>query len=78
MEAPVIEMDDESDLLKSVFPDSNGEVFAEWFTGTLKLARGTVLKESNSGLEAVYEEEIEVEVKEGSVVFEPVHRNRPN
>lgn len=61
-----------------LFPESKGRVAATWFTGRLYIPRGTLLRQGYMGFDSVYEEEIMLELENGSVVRTQVTDNRDN
>ncbi len=55
-----------------VFPGAGVRVFANWFTGDLRLPEGEMLEYSHAGYASVFEREVVIEVREGCVVSERV------
>jgi hypothetical protein len=51
-------------------------LFAEWFSGVLRVPRGEVLEHVHMGFGSVYEEELHVKIKRGVVVETRVIDNR--
>lgn len=68
--------DDGSSLfVLHVFPDSEGAVFAEWFTGTLRIPQGKRLNLVLFGFDTVYESDRFISVSNGKVESEWVVTN---
>lgn len=53
--------------LRSLFPDSDGRVLADWFTGELRIPRGKRLKYIHMGFSSIYESELKIQIKQGVV-----------
>ena len=51
--------------LETVFPDSNGQVFAVWFTGTLRAPTGRVLDHRDGLCGSLYERDLILTFEEG-------------
>ncbi len=51
-------------------------LFANWFSGTLKLPKGKILKKINSGFHAIFEEEIHITMKAGKMKSFEIIDNR--
>ena len=67
--------DEESDLcLTDLFPDSSGDVFAIWYSGTLICPMGDVI-ENHAGFGSTYERELLIEIENGFVTREDVIKN---
>jgi hypothetical protein len=64
----------ESDL-EFLFPELN-KVFAQWFTGTIRLPIGECIYRDYSGYDSVYEKDIFLEIKEGILLSEREVENR--
>ena len=62
--------------LNYFFPNQS-EVFADWFTGTLRIPSGEELEYVHMGFESVYERDILLEIKDGMLVGESVQENDP-
>lgn len=69
------EVGEEVDL-NYFFPSQN-EVFADWFTGTLRIPSGEELEYVHMGFESIYERNILLEIKDGILVGESVQENDP-
>jgi len=65
-------------FIKRVFKayDENGIVVARWYTGTLRLARGKMLRYEHSGWNRNYETEMELTVRNGIVIDSVEYHNR--
>ena len=53
--------------IEFLFPKQR-EVFAEWFTGELRIPQGSILKHIDYGWQTVYESDLFINVKNGNVV----------
>lgn len=51
-------------------------IFAEWFSGTLRVPEGELLKYVHMGFGSVYEEELHIEIKNGKVINSKTLDNR--
>ena len=51
-------------------------LFANWFSGILKLPKGKILKKINSGFHAIFEEEIHITIKSGKMKLYEIIDNR--
>jgi hypothetical protein len=51
-----------------LFPNETLPVFAEWFTGTLKLPLGNVVEYVHMGFASFYEDELQLTVERGMVI----------
>jgi len=60
--------------LDSLFPDHRGAVFAEWFTGALRLPEGKAFPDSGFFVE--YEFDRILDVRAGKVIAERLQKNR--
>jgi hypothetical protein len=56
--------------------EGEGPLFADWFTGALRVPRGELLQYVHMGFGSVYEEEAHVRIKDGIVVALRVIDNR--
>lgn len=56
--------------LDGVNPEWKSPVKASWFTGTLRIVQGKMLRYTHMGFQSVYERDLLIEVKEGKVVGE--------
>ena len=57
--------------LSYLFPNKN-EVFADWFTGDIRIPQGKMLKKVNLGYESIFEKNRILRFKEGVFVNETV------
>ena len=57
--------------LNYLFPNKN-EVFADWFTGDIRIPQGKMLKKVNLGYESIFEKNLILRFKEGVFVNETV------
>jgi len=58
-----------------IFPEQD-KVFADWFSGELKIPQGEVLKYIHACYASIYEKEVHLDIKEGVVVGEREVDNR--
>lgn len=63
---------DASVSLRTVFPEAQSPVLAEWYTGTLRIPDGELLEYVHAGYLSRYEREIVIEIERGRVVAERV------
>lgn len=62
--------------LDRIFPEqTTGPLFAFWFTGTVMLPRGPMLKYVHMGYQSIFSTEILLEFKEGKLVKETIVDN---
>lgn len=62
--------------VEELFPGSGGRVFAEWFSGPLRLPRGKLLRRVMVGFH-LYEEELLIHIEKGVAQGSSVIRNPP-
>ena len=63
--------------IKGVFRKTQeGPIFAEWFTGVLRVPRGDQLEYVHMGYESLYEEDLFIKIENGLVVDTKVVDNR--
>lgn len=63
--------------LRGCFRLGEGEpIFAEWFSGILRIPRGEILRYVHMGFETVYEQDLLIEIDKGVVVARRVIDNR--
>lgn len=55
--------------IRTLFPNEEGPIFAQWYSGWLVLPEGNVLKYIHSDFETVYEREIHLYI-DGGVLYE--------
>jgi hypothetical protein len=60
-----------------VFPDAEGPVFAEWYSGTLRCPLGKMLAYVHMDFESIYERDLFIEVERGVIMSERVQTNQP-
>ena len=53
--------------VSSVFPEYPNRVFAHWYTGTLRVPRGELIKYVHGGFYSVYEQDFLIDVERGVV-----------
>jgi hypothetical protein len=51
-----------------IFPDSPDRVFANWYTGSIRIPQGNRIQYFHGGLESVYERVLFLDITEGVVV----------
>jgi hypothetical protein len=61
--------------LQTVFPGASGPVFAEWYSGTLRLPKGKKIENVHMGYSSVYERDALIEIVKGDVVRTWVQEN---
>jgi len=61
--------------LASVFPDYPERVFAHWYSGTLRIPQGKLLKYVHMGYGSTYERDLLLEIERGVVVATLVQHN---
>ena len=61
--------------LTTIFPDHNGPIFADWYTGDLHCARGKVIGQIDGFYLNVYEEDVVMRILAGVVIGTEVLRN---
>ena len=60
--------------LNYLFPNKT-EVFADWFSGNIRIPEGKLLEKINLGYESVFEKDRIVNIKEGILISETVKDN---
>lgn len=55
---------------------SNTPIFANWFTGTLKIPQGEIREYVHMGYESVYEREVQIVIEKGIVLDSKTIHNR--
>lgn len=55
-------------MLPVVFPDASHPVFAEWYSGTLRVPLGEIVARQNLGYTHVHEDELRIKVRKGVAV----------
>jgi hypothetical protein len=61
--------------LESVFPGIPDRVFADWFTGTLRIPQGRKLEYVHMGFGSKYERDLLIIIRKGIVIGQEVHIN---
>lgn len=61
--------------LASMFPDYPERVFAHWYSGTLRIPQGRLLKYVHMGYGSTYERDLLLEIESGVVVATHVQHN---
>jgi hypothetical protein len=64
--------------LESIFPGFPDRVFAHWYSGTLRIPQGEMLKYAHMGWASVYERDLLIEVADGVVREMRVQINPPD
>ncbi len=72
--------------IQTVFPSSEGPIFADWFTGVLRIPDGELICEAVGGFDHQYERDIFLAVERGDIVREEMvhhevvrpHRVKPS
>lgn len=72
-EEPIIK--EKSYNFNDIFPNQD-KVFADWYSGELKIPQGEVLKYVHACYASIYEKEVHLDIKEGVVVGEREVDNR--
>lgn len=62
--------------LQSLFPLAKEKVFADWFTGTLRIPQGKILDYVHGGYLSTYEQDLFLEIKKGYLVNKSVKKNK--
>ncbi len=62
--------------IRTLFPNADGAVFANWYTGDLSIERGQIIGRVDGFHLNVYEESVTLKVKSGVVVRKRVRRNQ--
>jgi hypothetical protein len=63
--------------VRDLFPDAKqGPVFAEWFSGTLRVPTGALLRYRHMGYDSLYEFDLLLIVEKGMVVSTSTRNNR--
>ncbi len=61
--------------LKYLFPDKN-EVFADWFSGEIRIPQGEMLQYVHLGYESIFEKDLMLKFEQGILIDERVIDNR--
>ncbi|QNP45650.1 hypothetical protein H9L14_14160 [Sphingomonas sediminicola] len=62
--------------LATLFPGTTGKVFAEWYSGTLRVTDGELLEYIHVGFGSRYERDIFLEIRDGVLVGTSVQENQ--
>jgi hypothetical protein len=54
-------------IMKKLFPDSDGPLFVDWFTGELAIQQGKLILYHHNGFDRHYEREVVVSIRSGEV-----------
>jgi hypothetical protein len=57
------------------FPDSPDRVFAHWYSGTIRILEGKLLRYFHGGYASIYERDLFLDVEQGVVVMTRVQHN---
>jgi len=60
--------------LNYLFPDKS-EIFADWFSGEIRIPQGEMLQYVHSGYESIFEKDLILKFKKGVLIDERVMRN---
>lgn len=60
----------------TIFPDTPQRVFAHWYSGTLRIPQGNLLKYEHGGFLSTYERDLLLEIERGLLVETRVISNR--
>jgi hypothetical protein len=63
--------------VKLLFPDSDGHVLADWYSGTLQFPEGKLVKYVHNEFMSKYERELHITVENGIVKTEQMIHNVP-
>lgn len=61
--------------LEDVFPGYPDRVFAHWYSGTLRVAQGNLLRYVHQGYRSVYERDLFIRVEQGVVTGQETREN---
>ena len=61
--------------LEYIFPDKK-EVFADWFSGEIRISQGELLQYVHMGYQSIFEKDLILEFKEGVLMNERIIDNR--
>ncbi len=61
--------------LQAVFPEATGRVFANWYSGTLRIPQGDRLKYVHGGYASTYEKDFLIDVERGIVTGTRIREN---
>lgn len=60
--------------LNYLFPDKS-EIFADWFSGEIRIPQGEMLQYVHTGYESIFEKDLILQFKKGVLIDERVMRN---
>jgi hypothetical protein len=63
--------------LEAIFPGFPSRVFAHWFTGTLRVVQGELIRYVHSGYASTYEMDLLIDVEFGVVIARRFRHNDP-
>ena len=61
--------------LQDIFPEATGSVFANWYSGVLRVPQGELINYVHMGYESTYERELFITVESGVVVGRETYSN---
>lgn len=61
--------------LATLFGERDEPVFADWYSGTLRIAQGELLEYVHSGFKSIYQRELFIEIDKGLFVSERLQHN---
>jgi len=61
--------------LATIFPDAGDRVFADWFSGTIRIPLGKMIEYVHSGYSSTYERDMFLDIERGVVVAKRVQQN---
>lgn len=62
--------------VKTLFPDAQGKVLADWFSGVLKIPQGELLEYVHFGFESIFERTWIIRVDRGKVTDQVIKVNK--
>jgi hypothetical protein len=65
----------EEGTVRTLFSDSDGKVFAYWFTGSIRIPRGEMIAYHHIGFASVYERDEYLEIKDGVLIGRRLEEN---
>lgn len=71
-----IETENENLELDKVFPGKRTPIFADWFSGRLRVPKGEMTQYIHMGYESIYESDLFLIVENGMIVNEELINNR--
>ena len=61
--------------LKDLFPNANGKVLADWFSGDIRVVSGKMLQYVHTGFASIFERDIMITVEGGIVTRQQIKQN---